>query len=648
MQVGKIAVENFRALRQTLVELSSLTALVGENNSGKSAILKALSLFFDNAPKVEENDFYNKNVADPIHITIHFINLTPAEAEKYQNNMLDGELVVTRTLLFGNPKESGLYSVDAMVNPDFAEVRADGLAAKPKRDAYRRLKEDERYRDLPNERAADEIDRFLEEWEENHPGELQRLRVGGFRGWKNVATKMLKEQTDVVYVPAVSKVSDDLHENKSSPVRELLNTISRQSIENKAAFREFKARTSDEIAELTDPAAIPELQSLSKNVSSILKKYYKDSDILATWDPVTDVPISFPQAQMLVQDNNFTADIDHVGHGLQRAVFLSVLEFVARNRKVLDAEEEQPAEFQAAQSDIILAIEEPEIYQHPTKQRLFLEVFNELIKGFSVQTGIRIQILYATHSPLLIDLAQCENIRIVRRVQSGAGPNICASLVRLEGLAVLTGQRKGVPPAQYFSAEQYGASLHIFTADVAEGFFGKCVVLVEGPSDRAILEALFRMKGQNPLAQGIIIKSVEGKTKLDKPLTIFRELGIPTYTLFDNDQSDQENGTVGYNRLLQKIHSVDDADLTDWPDCVCDDFAAWDGNIEAYVKSVCGADVYGQVVSQFAQQYQISSKDCVKSPSIASGIIQNLAGMGHEFEKLDQILEKIQELAQTE
>lgn len=641
MQLGRLIVTNFRAARSTSLSFENLTAILGENNSGKSALVKALDLFFSNAPKVDDIDFHEKNFAEPIHITVHFKSLTPAERAEFGGNLVDGELIVSRTLLYGNPKQSGMFSVDALVNPKFTPLRDENLGKTEKRTLYNELREE--IPELPAVRNADQIDEYLEAWEDEHPDDLVRERVGGFKGFKNVAVGKLKAHTDFIFVPAVSHVSMDLHEDKNSPVRELLNTIARQALENKIAFQEFKERTSGEIAELTNPANVPELAELNRAASVILKKYYRESEIEATWKPLTDVPISFPTATMMVKDHSFVSDIDRVGHGLQRAVFLSVLEYVARNRNAGVPDEEQ-GQFGEAQSDIIIAIEEPEIYQHPTKQRLFAQVFTELVQAFSASTGIRIQILYVTHSPLLVEISRCQEIRIARRVRQNDEQNIGVTSVSLQRLATLTGERKQLPKEKHFSAERYGATLHIFTPDIAEGFFAKCCVLVEGVSDCAILEACYLLQKRNPLAEGIVIKSTEGKTKLDKPLSVFRELSIPTYLVFDNDKAKNKEESKSYNKLLQSICDVSDGELEEWPDGVNDEFAAWDGNVESYVKSVVGVDEYAAVLNEFSVYYDVEKADCVKSPSIASGIIKRLMEKGFEFKKFNSVLEKIDKL----
>ena len=46
-----------------------------------------------------------------------------------------------------------------------------------------------------------------------------------------------------------------------------------------------------------------------------------------------------------------------------------------------------------------------------------------------------------------------------------------------------------VPTKRPMGDAAFASKLHIFDADLSEGFFSKKIVLVEGPSDKSILEA---------------------------------------------------------------------------------------------------------------------------------------------------------------
>ena len=99
MRIKKLEVTNFRALRAAKINFSNCSALIGENNCGKSAFLLALDLFFSNTPRVKLKDFSDDEIGKPIDITVHFGDLTPSERDEFKSNLLDESLVVTRQLV---------------------------------------------------------------------------------------------------------------------------------------------------------------------------------------------------------------------------------------------------------------------------------------------------------------------------------------------------------------------------------------------------------------------------------------------------------------------------------------------------------------------------------------------------------------------
>lgn len=636
MQIKRVSISNFRAIRDISVEFGRLTTIIGENNSGKSAVLAAIALFFDSAPRIDRKDFYNDNISDPVQITISFHNLTPAELLQFSANIIDDELTVTRTFNSDSTKDNGAFSVDSMVNPDFIEVR-NNTSKTDKRELYRVLRE--QY-DLDSVTNADQIDGILDAWEAANPDKLRRQKIGGFRGFKNVAIGQLRSKCEFILVQAVRDAANDVADSKRSPVLELLNTIARQTIENNIDFQNFKREADSRILSFTDPRNVKALSGISDELTGILGKYYSDSSLIATWQPLTEIPISFPAAQIEVKNGLFTSDIGRVGHGLQRAVILTVLEYVARRRSL---SEENESEFIEAQSDIILAIEEPEIYQHPTKQRLFRHVLKELSSSFSASTGIRLQIICVTHSSLFVDISRCEEIRVIRKHNSSAA----VTSITLRRCAELLGAYSGKAEHEYFSESQMAARMHVFTPEIAEGFFARKVILVEGISDKSLVEASFANQGRSCTAEGIVIANAGGKNNIDRLSIIFRELKIPFYIIIDNDQADNSKRAedrIAANKLLQQISGVTIADCVDWPEGVHKNYCAWDGNIEKYIKSVVGTDAYDAVRNSCATEFGISAKDCEKSPTVATEMMKRLLMQSYNFQKLDALISAIDDL----
>lgn len=641
MRIKRLEVSNFRALRNTAIDFQSTTALLGENNSGKSAFLLAIDLFFASSPRVTDTDYSDRNTTLPIDITLHFSDLTPDEDKEFGSNLIDGALVLTRRFLIGS-EDNAKYFVSARVNPDFTECRST-TGKTEKRGIYAALRE--KYGNPPElqkEKNADEIDGFLESWEANNAHQLSLQKVSAFKGWTNVAAGKLKQKTSYHFIRAVQDAAQDIQDSKGSPVKSLVDAIAKQTIENSAEFKEFLENANKEISRITDPANAPLLAEFSGQLTGILSEYYKGSELITTWLPITSIQPSFPTANIDVKNNNFITGLSGVGHGLQRAIILTVLRFMADHRAKTEGNNK---EFEVAQSDLIIAIEEPEIYQHPTKQRLFAKLLSTLSHGFNKSTGIRVQIIFVTHSPLMISIADCNGIRMVRPYKENGANNVRVTSISLSECSQYSAEIAGIPLEKAWPEGQYAAKLHTFGPELAEGFFSKLVILVEGVGDKAVLDAWYKLKDRDPHAEGIVIVGVSGKNNLTNPIIIFSRFGIPCYWVFDNDKSKgKKDGNINTNRILQRLAGVDAEKCEEWPEGCFDNFTSWDQKIEQYIANKVGSEKFNAVCSKYSHYFDIEPDMCLKFPASAMAMLAELSQEGAVFKELDQILARVDDM----
>lgn len=409
MQIGKITIENYRSISNLEIDFSGLTPLVGPNNVGKSTILKAIDIFFEASPRVVKDDFYLHDPNNKISIMIDFIGLTPHEREEFKGAVVYGVLRVAREFGGANA-ESGDYFVFARVNPAFEAIRNEANGTR-KRSLYSDLRKS--VPDLPAATSVEDIEEQLRSWEMQNQAALAYQKIKGFFGARNVASGKLRKKTSVRMVPAVKDTSEEASDAKRSPVVALLNEIVRQSFENKEEFQNFVSETNHRLAELTDPAGVPQLAGISKKLTSVLSRYYSDTDLVADLSKANEIVVSFPSPLVNVLHRGLKVDVGSVGHGLQRAIFFSLVQFLAEEQATQPASSDASELFDEAQSDIILLIEEPEIYQHPLKQFLFYEAFKEISAAHNKITGIRIQIIFTTHSEKFVDIRDVEKIRLI-------------------------------------------------------------------------------------------------------------------------------------------------------------------------------------------------------------------------------------------
>ncbi|MGE3141855.1 MAG: ATP-dependent endonuclease [Hyphomonadaceae bacterium] len=558
----------------------------------------------------------------------------------FESNLLDGFLCVTRTF-DPSVKESGGFFVDAMVNPAFAECRAEESKSL-KQKKYEELRQ--RY-GFAKVSRADEIDGVLEAWENENPHLLERRRVSGFRGFKNVAFGQLKRNTDFILVPAVKDAAADIDQARNSPVKILIDTIAKQTIQNNSNFKRFVTEANEALKEITSPEAVPELSNINNELTKILSRYYRDAKLSASWHPIEEMPVQFPSAEIAVSNYGFNTPIEGVGHGLQRAIILTVLQYLSENKN--PSQSEDP--FGEPQSDIIIAIEEPELYQHPTKQRLFRSVFQEITKSFNPATGIRIQIVYTTHSPLLVDFPSFSQLRMIRRDSGSDAAAVVVKSAKLEDCSAVLAASIGLTPDKAYTNSALLSRLHVFSSEIAEGFFGKCVVLTEGISDKSILEAYYKSLDRDPLAEGIVISRVDGKSKLERPAAVFAALGVPSYLVFDNDEKGHKGtreaqSKIRQNIQLQSLCGVENENCADWPVGVYTRYCAWAGNIESYLEQCVGGDLFEGTVQQVRSEYGLDRADCFKSPSVASTCLVRWREMKIDFPMLSDVVMAVDKL----
>ena len=74
MKLKQLRLKNFRGYKyNTYLEVSDLTALIGKNDAGKSTILEALEIFFNNKLIVcEREDLSVESTSDSIEISCVF------------------------------------------------------------------------------------------------------------------------------------------------------------------------------------------------------------------------------------------------------------------------------------------------------------------------------------------------------------------------------------------------------------------------------------------------------------------------------------------------------------------------------------------------------------------------------------------------
>lgn len=662
MILKSASIKNFRSIKSLEVTFDVQTAILGGNGSGKSTILKAIDRFYSASSGVDLDDFFGKNPAEAIEIGLTFKDLMPSEKQLFASRIHNEELSVVRVFEAGLEKGNGRYFGFKLQNPDFREVRAT-TALGEKRKVYALLRANAAL-GLEAVAAGGEIESQLEAWEAANPDKCQIERDDGqFFGFSNVARGQLQKATSFVFIPAVRDALADSQDSRGTVVAKLMELVVRNAIQQRPKFKRWQEQIAKDYTELTSPEAMPELGALSAVLSKTLKIFYNQAGVDLKWKDAPEFNIPLPTADMWLDDDGFAGPVDRKGHGLQRALVLTLLQHLAKASQPLplideakgdavEQAEEVKVNVAPPLPGLILAIEEPELYQHPTKQRHFARILTELSANGLEGVATQMQVIFASHSSYFISMDRFQEIRIARkRAIEGVKFKECVlDFATLDDVNIRNEQAFLKEPGTW-KAKDLAGKLHVLDQDLSEGFFADLVVLVEGVSDRAALYGVAQMLNMDFEANGIAIVVAGGKDNVDKVAPVFQVFNIPIFLLWDcdkpEDDAKKEAQRVAQNHALQRRAGTPELQLKKDATFLGPQHACFAVTLEETMKAEFGAEAYQEELMRARRIFELQKNDPQKSPYVMASIISELQKKGLVSATLNQIVEKIFELHRT-
>jgi putative ATP-dependent endonuclease of OLD family len=653
MIINEAQVKNFRSILDASLPCDRLTALVGRNGSGKSSFLRALEMFYDPSAKVTAEDFYDEDTSRDIEIAITFSELTTEEQAFFSPYTDNDTLTVVRVFSLAPGGKSGTYHGMRLQNPEFNDTRNAG----GKRDItskYNELRGMEEYSTLPAVRSADQALEALGQWESENPDRCSRLRDDGqFFGFTEVAQGYLGRRTRFIQVPAVRDAADDATETRGSSVTEIMDLVVRSALATRKDVTSFKEETQAKYKDILDPSKLTELTTLQSQLTDTLKHYVPDASVSLRWADLAEINIPMPEAKVKLLEDGYESAVLRTGHGLQRAFILTMLQHLIAAREIEKATDETssteegiPAPEEPYLPNLILAIEEPELYQHPSRQRHLASVLLQLAQGSIPGVAKNTQVIYSTHAPLFVGLDRFDQIRLLRKEGGEARkPKVTVvTKAALDGVADDLWKLDGRRGAKYTADTLRPRMQAVMTPWMNEGFFAEVVVLLEGEGDRAAILAVAGSIGYDLESMGICVVPCMCKNNLDRPAVVFRNLGIQTYLVWDNDKHGQNPNAEVNKRLLRLVGAAEE----DWPAGVWNTHACLEGNLECLLRQELSGAVFDGLLEQARSEFRIEKGRASKNPFVLRRVIEDAARQGHSSITLRAIVEEIIGLRETE
>lgn len=510
MKLKELWVEGFRCFDTASLQVDDLTVLLGSNSAGKSSLLRALKFVFD-GDALSRDDVFADGREPRVTVRLTFDGLSPADRTLLGPYGQADRLVLTQTWVDGVVSLSGR----ALRYPLFDDVRRiengnDRKAAyKDFRSAHSELK-------LPQTNRIAEADQALLTWEMEHASECEAREEDAtkFFGYASVGRGILSRRFKFVFVPGLRDAAQEATEAKGTLLQRLLGAITEQRAEANAELQALEERTRSEYTNLIAKAHAPTLSGLAQKLRSQMRRYVPNAEVELEPEE-TPLRIGPPTIRLRGGEARHLTDLSRQGHGFQRTFIIAALEYLAQVSADEEGGEDRPTLF--------LAIEEPELYQHPPRARHFANT----LRALAAPAGA-VQVCYATHSPYFVDAADFASVRLCRRRVRDADSPLAGTVAMAD-----------VPAIQEHLAVAYRGNVREYLARTLqprfqEAFFAQAVLLVEGATDTAVFEQVGKMLGRDLLANGVVCADVS-KTVLPLAHTVLTSLEIPVFVVFDGD-----------------------------------------------------------------------------------------------------------------
>lgn len=574
MKIQSVRIRNFRALNDVIIPFDSVTTFIGPNGVGKSTVLRALDWFFNGKlGSLTEKDCSFGATTEIIEVQVAFTALTDKDREALGKYAPEGVATFTAWKR-RSPDGSEVLSANAKGLPEFNAIKAAGNAT-AKKEMYAALRTSRADLNLPAANTGAAVELAMTAWESSHTDQLvdaPEALLTNFFGF-NSGGKM-SGLFDFVLVTADLRAGEESIDGKSS----IIGRILERSVDRTAA--------DDEIAKIVEESRAKQQQAYEEKFKAQLDAITTQlNEVVFSYSPGRAVAVSPAQVELkaprttfdvTVLDGTTATLVERQGHGFQRTLLISVLQLLAQSGAA------------SAEGVICLAIEEPELFQHPIQAQAFAKVLRSLAEDASK----RIQVTYATHSPYFIEARHFDQVRRLTR-SDDKNPAISIHFATVDGVkAKLSGT---------VDADQVARQLDgIVTNRLAVTLFAARALLVEGDTEAAVFYGIGDRDAVGRLeSQGLSIVSACGKGGIPLAHAILVSLGIPTYVLFDGDsgyearaktvgktqadiQSERTKYSTENRRLLKYLGETE----VDFPlERVGDRVATLSDHLESYLKS---------------------------------------------------------------
>lgn len=389
MFISKIQIENFRSFENIEVEFhEGINVIIGHNNCGKSNLLTAMALIFDNSVsrQLEVDDFYNGISVEKLKESAPKIKITVTITQSKNENLMSDELVTVSNWLI------------SLETPYQAQVQYEYFLSSGEEENYKNR--------VSGIDSAKEIWKIIKS---------EYIRLYTYKIWAGnpenrvVADSDSLRKFDYQFLNAIRDVERDMFSGRNTLLKRVIDFFMDYEIKSDGRLDEIQKSEKirgrkDEFAENADEIINKLHMRLEAGNQEILS-YAKD--IGASFDKsepgfegeLTESELYSVLKLIIKQETGMTLPVDKNGLGYNNLIFMSLL--------LAKMQADSDGKYMGSNAKVfpMLVIEEPEVHLHPTMQDKFIKFLNKNIEQKKVK-----QVFITTHSTFITAAVQLDDL----------------------------------------------------------------------------------------------------------------------------------------------------------------------------------------------------------------------------------------------
>lgn len=388
MKLYSIKIENFRCYKNPFkITFNDLTTLIAKNDYGKSAILDALNIYF-NESSIDAGDYSIGIPTNEIILNCEFTELPNTVVIDATN-----EVVLSEEHLLNSENRLEVVKIFSGAKPKLKDVfiKAVHPSIENANDLFQlninQLRERARTLgvDLTQINATIKAQIRDKIWESFPDLQLTEQLIPVKEDDRKKIWDKLKNEMPLYALFKSDRASTDQDEEAQDPMKIAI----KEALANvQADLERITTNVKSEVERIAQ-ATVKKLQEMDSTLASQLNPVFKDP----SWDTVFKVSLT----------DESQVPINKRGSGVRRLILINFFR----------AKAEQIAEEKNAAS-VIYAIEEPETSQHPNNQILLMHAFQELTATHNCQ------VIISTHNPALARLVSINSLRYIQKADDNS------------------------------------------------------------------------------------------------------------------------------------------------------------------------------------------------------------------------------------